>query len=300
MRLTSAWVLLLLAPSLVGCATIPLDQSYRALDSPFEGDSSFVSSITGPLFDDYSLVNSPAVVHRVSLNQDGTLVASKQDRVTLWNVEDGTAVGSFEGVEGGPWAQWFAFDERERRFVITFHDRVELYQVDEGMELELAQSWALPGRYQQVEGCMSGRALWLALRERYGDEATTFFAPRTGEVVRAQTTGNDMSFGDQCSATLTQAEMSPDGRAPLTRAPGGDLIASSVEHWGGFNASPTELILLDTQSGRRCASLSGHRDSIHAIAFSGDGSFVASGSRDQSVRVWRVPSDCRRHPLKQH
>jgi WD40 repeat protein len=50
------------------------------------------------------------------------------------------------------------------------------------------------------------------------------------------------------------------------------------------------VILWDTRTGERIATLLGHTEGILALAFSEDGKLLASGGSDDSVRVWQVPS----------
>lgn len=73
----------------------------------------------------------------------------------------------------------------------------------------------------------------------------------------------------------------------------GQLLALATDVYGGMNASPATVHLLDSETGQSCAEFKGHGDSVHGLAFSADGRYIASGSRDQKVRIWRVPRACR-------
>ena len=79
---------------------------------------------------------------------------------------------------------------------------------------------------------------------------------------------------------------------PLLASPDGRLVALVTDVFGGMNASPAIVHLLERETGQSCADLTGHGDSVHGLAFSADGRFLATGSRDQTVRVWRVPPAC--------
>src|SRR5262249_9201653 len=44
----------------------------------------------------------------------------------------------------------------------------------------------------------------------------------------------------------------------------------------------------DAQTGKEVLSLKGHTDVVEAVAFSPDGQHLASGSRDQTIKIWNV------------
>ena len=79
---------------------------------------------------------------------------------------------------------------------------------------------------------------------------------------------------------------------PMLASHDGRLLALVTDAFGGMNASPATVHLLERETGQSCAQLTGHGDSVHGLAFSADGRFLATGSRDQTVRVWRVPPAC--------
>ena len=351
-----------MASLVVGCGTIPLDQSHRVLTAP---DASAVSAITGPLFDDYSLIVNPTRVDGVALNHDGTLVAAAHANLTVWDVETERVVPEL-GRRGGGRGQWFGFAPTRPVFAVAAAKAFELYNTGNGIRL---QSWDMPeGNWEEVKGCIAGDTMWLALRrdlsiaeitdgELIGD-GMVLWSPGTGASHTVSVGIGELVFATDCMALLTvrqsgglqydlsstppeqrkwrnhnddargggAAVLGTSGRRIVTRSGGridmvdgiadkllaswsesggggwevnnplafydDRLLAYSVEHFGGFNAAPSDLHLMDVWNGGSCAVLSGHRDSILAVAFSGDGRRVATGSRDQSVRVWRVPPNC--------
>ena len=62
--------------------------------------------------------------------------------------------------------------------------------------------------------------------------------------------------------------------------------------------SPVPLWDLSTQN---TYTLSGHSDDVHAIAFSPDGSVLASGSHDHTIKLWNLDTgDCAQTLLGHH
>src|SRR5207248_10191906 len=73
------------------------------------------------------------------------------------------------------------------------------------------------------------------------------------------------------------------GRVPwvlsVAFSPDGRIIASGSGAWERPDL-PGELLLWDARSGRRIATLRGHRGDINSLAFSPAGGLLASGSND--------------------
>jgi len=72
----------------------------------------------------------------------------------------------------------------------------------------------------------------------------------------------------------------------LRFSPDGSLLAVA----GGQPSSKGDLRLFDAQSWSLLATLPGHEDAVFCIAFSRDGTKLASASFDMTVRVWDVKS----------
>ncbi|HJZ67192.1 MAG TPA: hypothetical protein VKF81_03525, partial [Blastocatellia bacterium] len=51
------------------------------------------------------------------------------------------------------------------------------------------------------------------------------------------------------------------------------------------------VILWGAWSGQEVATLKGHADSVWSVAFSSDGKMLASGSSDNTVKLWLAATD---------
>lgn len=67
---------------------------------------------------------------------------------------------------------------------------------------------------------------------------------------------------------------------------------------GGTNAAPAlaisagaDLVVYDARTGRAMTdTMSGHRDTVRAMAFSDDNQYLASAGLDRTIRIWHLPS----------
>jgi WD40 repeat protein len=95
----------------------------------------------------------------------------------------------------------------------------------------------------------------------------------------------DVERGEQ-QATLAghtsdvwSVAFSPDGQT---------LASGSCAQRDGSNCTQGEIILWDVASGERQAILEGHKSLVLSMAFSPDGQTLASGSNDETIRLWDV------------
>jgi WD40 repeat protein len=87
-------------------------------------------------------------------------------------------------------------------------------------------------------------------------------------------------------------------RPPINSATGGKLFAAALTPDGqtlaaggwAWNRGEIPIYLIDLATGRILRTLEGHKSSIQSLAFSSDGTHLASGSNDRTSRIWNVAS----------
>jgi WD40 repeat protein len=84
-----------------------------------------------------------------------------------------------------------------------------------------------------------------------------------------------------CKCTLT-VDSGRGGVRSISYSPAGDMIAAGC--------SNGKIHILDTVTVVVKRSLSGHSHPVSSVAWNNDGSQLATGSYDNSVRVWLVGS----------
>ena len=71
----------------------------------------------------------------------------------------------------------------------------------------------------------------------------------------------------------------------ILEAPGiGYVLASEKSKDISTSTAP----LFNTTKGKLIHTLEGHKEAVTSVAFSPDGEFFASGSKDQTVKIWKV------------
>ncbi len=97
----------------------------------------------------------------------------------------------------------------------------------------------------------------------------------------------DVESGKMSRKFVSQIGQGPEGMFYASSlSPDGKLLA--VAGYKVNSEKENYIVLIDIEKGEQIATAIGHTDVINALAFSGDGKYLASGSADQTIRIWKV------------
>ena len=116
----------------------------------------------------------------------------------------------------------------------------------------------------------------------------------------------DMRSGNQISkfgnGYVYGLDFSPDG-ATFVRAEFSRYLSRTCSDWSPpmhTVRSSRSLKLLNTNTRETVTTLTGHNGDVNAVAFSPDGSLLASGGDDDTVRLWNPATGAHLHTLTGH
>lgn len=236
-------------------------------------------------------------VHAVAWSPDGRqLAAGGGDRagpVKLFDAASGRLLRKLVGHEDSVTSVRFSRDGK-RLLTASFDGTARLWDAASGDELAVFRGhawwvWSAafgPDETWIVTASQDGTArVWSVaaqLRAETGSEATPE-RPRTFAAHRGP---------------VFAVAIAADGRRVATAGDDGRVLV-----WNPADARPLRLdeVLADPPPpGPAFAELSGHRGAVYALDFAPDGKSLASGGRDNAVRLWDLSTGQERHALRGH
>jgi WD40 repeat protein len=146
---------------------------------------------------------------------------------------------------------------------------------------------------------------WLASSGH--DGRITVFDPKSGQKAHTFSVPTFWCLGLALSPDGRLAACSSTGRLSVWQVESGELV-QSLTTWSGvlawapdgrfLAAGSTVIDLWDTQSWRKAKTLGGHAGEIRGLAFSPDGSHLATASIDTTARIWDVATGERSWTLR--
>lgn len=220
-----------------------------------------------------SLSGHKAGVLAVAFSPDEKVLASASDggvalagaRIRLWNARTGESIAVLEGHQGGVTS--IAFSPDGKTLISGSWDKT-------------VRVWDLDSGEQKAELSVDG-----------GEVMSVAYSPNGGILVAGTDSILSMDTGDRIhlwdARTLKKTVSLGEGTSGVTSlafSPDEQFLLSG--HGGGYRGSDNSLRIWNVESGELFAVLEGHTNSIECVAFSPNGSTIASGSWDNTIQLW--------------
>ena len=232
-------------------------------------------------------------VHGVAFSPDGKRLAAGGGPLRLWDLDKGGEPALFAWQKSFPsYLYGVAFSPDGKTVAAGCHE------MDEGVRVWEVGSQADPILLQGNKGT------WLS-----HSDVRAVVAYAAGGKLLVRVTGDGFSGLQEPTASVRVWDVDPERRRFTLRdtfkIPGGAVFAVAAASDGrlrvavaagapGLGAGPRlgpapppgEVKVWDEETRKVRAFETGHKDSVTSLAFSPDGTLLATGSADQSARLW--------------
>jgi WD40 repeat protein len=261
----------------------------------------------------YTLVGHAGNVTEVVFSPNGSLIASSSTdgTVRLWNVSDGSLQQVLEGHTD--YVLTLDFSPDGSLLASGSNDgSVRIWQISDGSLLRAIESYFL-GRVLKVEFSPDGSLLavadhlcnvqlrWVRSGILYRTLAQLNCVANQGGTVQAwglafSPDSNQIITGEgrPCCGGYLQSWLVDDEYTSPRRLKGYNLRIRDLSYSPNGSKIAVALLgspvfwLVDAQQGDVLQTFEGHTYRVNSVAFSPGGELLASGSRDQKIRFWRV------------
>ena len=205
-----------------------------------------------------SLLGHMGTISGLAFSPDGRVIAStslptstnNSDRVRLWEVKSGNALGTVG--EPGMYSLYYALDGKSLATVGVGDHRLQLWNVATRLA---SRTFDFDLGVWQIALSPDGKILAAAAF----DDTVRLWDVSTGQMLR--------TLSGHAGQVMSLA-FSPDGTM---------AVSASAD---------TTIKIWEVSSGRELRTLNGHTDEVMSASFSPDGKMLASGSTDGTIRLW--------------
>ncbi|MBD2018428.1 WD40 repeat domain-containing protein [Microcoleus sp. FACHB-53] len=271
------------------------------------------------------LGHSEAVVS-ITFSPDGKiLVSGSGDKtVKVWNLSTGTQLHTLSGYSGA--ILWLAISPNGQTLVTgSEYSGIKLWELATGnflgtfSELYFLATISLDGKtlaYASDWNSSRTIELWnlesdellcyLATESEVNNQYSSIAVSSEGKNVAGGTEDGTIKIFDRdigkliyilCghSKSVLSVTFSPDGQTLVSGGSDG-----SINIWRMSPSAETEDTIRQTQLWNCVHTLTGHSSNVSSVAISSDGQTLASGSWDNTIKLWNLHTGKRLHTLDAH
>lgn len=167
-------------------------------------------------------------------------------------------------------------------------DEPRMPPVDDGdpvpaAQLAVVKAWIDSGAPAPTGASMKPTLVVPTVRPASSPSAVTAVQYRNGQLYTGEFGTVRRSDGNK---TVWALDSLPGKVTDLAISPNGKTLYAAT----GLTGLVGNVVAIDTETGKKTAELSGHRDAIFTIAVSPDGQTLATGSYDRDVILWDLSS----------